>query len=56
MYYGSSVTLRAAVSESGSTFALLADEDERPRIVGRWSPAAGSLSSLLRVGVQEPPG
>jgi hypothetical protein len=39
VYYGSGVTLRAAVSESDSVFALLADEDERPRIVGRWSPA-----------------
>jgi hypothetical protein len=37
VYYGSAVTLRAAVSESDSVFALLADEDERPRIVGRWS-------------------
>jgi hypothetical protein len=40
VYYGSAVTLRAAVSESDSVFALLADEDERPRIVGRWSPAS----------------
>jgi acyl dehydratase len=39
VYYGSAVTLRAAVSESDSVFALLADEDERPRIVGRWSLA-----------------
>ncbi len=37
VYYGSAVTLRAAVSESDRIFALLADEDERPRIVGRWS-------------------
>jgi hypothetical protein len=42
VYYGSPVTLRAAVSESGGTFALLVDEDERPRIVGRWSGAAGA--------------
>jgi acyl dehydratase len=40
VYYGSAVTLRAAVSESDSVFALLAYEDERPRIVGRWSPAS----------------
>jgi acyl dehydratase len=39
VYYGSAVTLRATVSESDSVFALLADEDERPRIVGRWSLA-----------------
>ena len=39
VYYGSAVTLRAAVSESDSVFALLVDEDERPRIVGRWSSA-----------------
>jgi len=39
VYYGSAVTLRAAVSESDSVFALLADEDERPCIVGRWSLA-----------------
>jgi len=36
VYYGSAVTLRAAVSGSDSVFALLADEDERLRIVGRW--------------------
>lgn len=40
VYYGSAVTLRAAVSDSDRVFALLADEDERPRIVGRWSPAS----------------
>jgi acyl dehydratase len=39
VYYGSAVTLRAAVSECDSVFALLADGDERPRIVGRWSLA-----------------
>ncbi|MBI1726622.1 MAG: acyl dehydratase [Candidatus Rokubacteria bacterium] len=39
VYYGSAVTLRAVVSESDRVFALLADEDERPRIVGRWSLA-----------------
>ena len=39
VYYNSAVTLRAAVSENDSVFALLADEDERPRIVGRWSLA-----------------
>jgi acyl dehydratase len=39
VYYGSAVTLRAAVSESDSVFALFADGDERPRIVGRWSLA-----------------
>ena len=38
-YYGSAVTLRAAVSKSDSVFALLADEDGRPRVVGRWSLA-----------------
>lgn len=36
VYYGSAVTLRAAVSENDSVFALFADGDERPRIVGRW--------------------
>jgi acyl dehydratase len=35
VYYGSAVTLRATVSERDSVFALLADEDERPRVVGR---------------------
>ena len=46
VYYGSAVTLRAAVSESARVFALLADEDERPRIVGRWSLAnTGHLSA-----------
>lgn len=39
LYYGSAVTLRAAVSESDSVFGLLADEEERPRIAGRWSLA-----------------
>lgn len=39
VYYGSAVTLRAAVSESESVFALLEDGDDRPRIVGRWSLA-----------------
>jgi len=37
VYYGSAVTLRVAVSESDRVFALLADRDDRPRIVGRWS-------------------
>ena len=36
VYYGSAVTLRAAISESDSVFALLADGDERPCIVGHW--------------------
>jgi hypothetical protein len=53
VYYGSSVALRAAVSESDSTFSLLADEDERPRIVGRWSRAN---ASRLGVRMQELPG
>jgi len=39
VYYGSAVTMRAAISESDCVFALLVDEDERPRIVGRWSLA-----------------
>jgi acyl dehydratase len=46
VYYGSAVTLRAAVSETDRVFTLLADEDERPRIVGRWSLAnTGRLSA-----------
>ena len=40
VYYGAAVTLRAAVSESDSVFALLADEDERPRVVGRLGLAS----------------
>ena len=35
VYYDSAVTLRAAVSESDSVFALLADEDERRLVAGR---------------------
>ncbi len=53
VYYGSSVTLRADVSESNSTFALRAGDDERPRIVGRWSRAD---AARLGVRMQEPPG
>jgi acyl dehydratase len=44
VYYGSAVTLRAAVSEGDSVFALFAGEDERPRTVGRLGLAdAGHL-------------
>jgi acyl dehydratase len=40
VYYGAAVTLRVAASESDSVFALLADEDERPRVVGRLGLAS----------------
>jgi len=36
VYHGSRVTLRATPEPGGSAFALVADGDPRPAIVGRW--------------------
>ena len=36
VYYGSDVSLRGSLVEGGATFALFADGDARPAIVGRW--------------------
>ena len=44
VYHGSEVTLRARPETDGTVFAVVADGEQRPAIVGRWRAVpAGSL-------------
>jgi len=42
VHYDSELQLRAAVSENGATFAVVADREQRPAIVGRWHSVPAS--------------
>jgi hypothetical protein len=51
VYYGSQVSLRARSEQQKVTFALFAQGDERPAVLGRWCSAAAE-SRLLGEGDQ----
>jgi acyl dehydratase len=50
VYHGSEVSLRATALPGGTAFALVAEGERRPAIVGRWRTVAAG-SSLLEGGV-----
>jgi acyl dehydratase len=51
VYHGSDVTLRASAGPGGMAFAVVAEGERRPAIVGRWcSVASGSSLSSDLVG------
>jgi acyl dehydratase len=59
VYYDSDVRLRAAVAPDSRTFALIAADDERPAVLGRWRRTAATESLLLEQahpgGPEQPP-